>query len=54
MGALETLDRSGTRLPRALKQGGVIGVVLAAVGYGMARMGEHSPASFAEAATAGS
>ncbi len=54
MGAGEMLDRYGTRMRLALKQVLVICIVLAAVGYGMSIMGEHSPASPAEAAAAAS
>jgi len=53
MSAGETLNRSGMRTPMALKRAVVIGVVLAAIGYGMARMGADSPTSPAEAAGAG-
>jgi hypothetical protein len=54
MGAGETHDRFGTRMPLALKRVVVITVALAAIGYGMAKMGAHSPATPAEAAAAAS
>jgi hypothetical protein len=47
------LDRSGTRTATAVKRTVVIGIVLAAIGYGTARMGGHSSTLPAEAAAAG-